>query len=299
MCKVMTSLFREEDCSKMSLSVVERRSNLTSWIRFLWVMIVLVIYFVLALNSHAMGNDSLNNEREIALLRKNVANKTNKPGNIVDEYRLATLIRQRLDPNTHQYIVTDETRQIFEGIVEKYNHKDYYSADLPNTPRSEQIMIPECAIIAASYQKDQDKARQYYLKAMECLSQTYQQRKNDWETATVPEKPAEDSPFGALMEVAKWESRMSRWQQRKLDAEQGNVLHKIELRLIKSAVELYLLSYLSEYGDRKYPAYNQDNIRKATIKITEDFPDSPISDYAFEYSNIIVSVLDRIRMVTK
>lgn len=243
-----------------------------------------------------IGPDS---EKEIEKLRKELALDTNKPGNIVAEYRLATLIRHRIDPETQKYIVTDETRRIYEGIVNKYNHMDYYSADLPNHPRSEQVIVPESAVIAGFYQKDKEKARRYYHKAMECLNRTYLRRKKDWLTAPAPEKPSEDSPFGGPREMAKWESRMSMWQKKKQDAERGNVLHEIELEIIKRAVKSSLLSYLSEYGDKNYPSLNQDKVGKATIKIMKDFPDTPISDYASEYSDIIVNVLDKVRLVTK
>ena len=240
-----------------------------------------------------------NSEKEIEKLRKELAHSANNPDNIAAEYRLATLIRHRIDPKTHQYIVTDETRQIYEGIVKKYNHMDYYSADLPNHPRSEQIIVPECAVTAGFYQKEQEKARQYYLKALECLNQTYLRRKKDWQTAPAPKKLPEDSPFGGPREMAKWESRMSMWQKKKQDAEQGDVLHEIELGIIKRAVKSYLLSYLSEYSDKNHPSLNQDKVRKATMKIMKDFPDTPISDCASEYSDIIVNVLGKVRLVTK
>ena len=266
--------------------------------------ILLLIFFavlIIAQTSYDMATEQIgpHSEKEIEILRKELAHRTNKPDNITVEYQLATLIRHRIDPKTHQYIVTDETRQIYERIVSKYNHMDYYSTDLPNHPRSEQIIIPECAVIAASYHKDEEKARWYYLKALECLNQTYLRRKKDWQTAQAPEKPSEDSPFGGPRETAKWESRMFRWQKRKQDAEQGNVLHKFELEIMKRAVKSYLLSYLSAYGDKNHPSSNQDKIRNARMKIMKDFPDTPILDYTFEYSGIIDDVLDKVRLVTK
>jgi hypothetical protein len=208
--------------------------------------ILLVLIFIIsgaAQISYGVATEQISpdNEKEIEQLRKELANETNNPDNIVNEYRLAVLIRQRTDPKTHQYIVTDETRQIYERIVNKYNHMDYYSTELPNHPRSEQIIVPECATVAGFYQKDQEKARQYYLKALECLNQTCLQRKKDWRTAPTPKKPPEDSPLGGPIEVAKWESRMSMWQKKKQDAERGNVLHEIELGIIKRAVKSYLL----------------------------------------------------------
>jgi hypothetical protein len=260
-------------------------------------MIFLIIYFVIF--ECAAGKDMPDSEREIERLRKELAHSKNNPNNIVVEYRLATLIRHRIDPQTQKYIVTDETRRIYEGIVSKYNHMDYYSADLPNHSRSKQIIVPESAVIAASYQKDKEKARQYHINAMECLNQTYLRRKKDWQTAQAPEKPSEDSPFGGPRETAKWESMMFRWQKRKQDAERGNVLHKFELGITKSAVKSYLLSYLSEYEDKNHPSSNQDIVRKAKMKIMKDFPDTPISNYASEYSNIIVDVLDRVHLLTK
>jgi hypothetical protein len=37
----------------------------------------------------------------------------------------------------------------------------------------------------------------------------------------------------------------------------------------------------------------------ATMKIMKEFPDTPISDYVSEYSDIIVNVLDKVHLVTK
>jgi hypothetical protein len=266
-------------------------------------ILLLVLFAVLSVahTGYGMATEQIgpDSDKEIEKLREDLTHSTNTPDNITTEYQLATLIRHRIDPKTHQYIVTDETRQIYEGIVNKYNHMDYYSTDLPNHPHSEQIIIPESAVIAASYQKDKEKARWYYLKALGCLNQTYLRRKKDWQTAPAPEKPSEDSPFGGPRETAKWESRMFRWQKRKQDAERGNVLHKFELEIMKRAVKSYLLSYLSAYGDKNHPSSNQDKIRNARMKIMKDFPDTPILDYTFEYSDIIDDVLNRVRLETK
>lgn len=261
--------------------------------------IVLVASFAFVPKSCAQSEDTAVTESEIERLRKELKNRPDNPENITIEYRLATLIRHRTDPKTHEYIVTNETRQMYEQIVSKYEHMDYYSKDQPNYPRSPQIIVPECAIAAGLYQKDHQKARQYYYKAIECLNQTYQQRKKDWQTAPASKKPAEDSPFGGLEEVAKWQSRMFRWNRKKLDAASGNVLHHFELQLMKRAVKLYLLSYLSEYGDRNYPSFNQDKVGKAMKRILKDFPDTPIADCVFEYGDIIVNVLDKVHIVNK
>lgn len=262
--------------------------------------IVLAASFAFVPKSCAQGKDTAAREKEIERLRKQLKNRPHNPDNITIEYRLAVLISQRTDPKTRQYIVTDETRQAYESIVNNYKHMDYYSKDQPNHPRSPQIIVPQCAITAGFYQEDAKKARQYYYKAVECLNQTYQQRKKDWQTAPAPKKPSEDSPFGGpIEEVSKWKSRMFMWQRRKLDASEEDVLHQIELRMVKGAVKRYLLSSLSEYGDRNYPSQNQNKVRKAMMKIVKDFPDTPIADYASEYSDIIVNVLDRVRLVTK
>jgi hypothetical protein len=262
-------------------------------------MLGILLAAVLMLTNFAGGKDAADRETEIERLRKELTYRPNNADNITIEYRLAILISQRTDPQTHQYIVTDETRQIYERIVNNYKHMDYYSKDSPNHPRSPQIIVPKCAITAGFYQKDQEKAREYYHKTMECLHQTYQRRKKDWETAPSPKKPSLNSPFGGPREMAKWESRMFMWQRRKLDAAEGDVLKEIELRLVKGAVKRCLLSYLSEYGDRNYPSFNQDKIRKAEMKIVKDFPDTPIADYAFECGDIIVNVLDNVRLRTK
>jgi len=238
-------------------------------------------------------------ETKIEHLRKALTYRPKHPNNIILEYHLAVETAHITDPQTHEYIRIDEARQIYEEIVNKYNHMDYYSTELLGHPRSPQIIVPECAIAAGVYQKDQAKAKEYYYKAMECLNQTYQRREKDWQTEPVPEKPLEDSPFGGPRELGKWESRVFMWQRHKSDAERGDVLHEIELRLIKRAVQLYLLGCLSEYGDRNYPTFNQDKVTKAMMKIIKDFPDTPIADYASEYGHIIVNVLDKLHLATK
>ena len=167
---------------------------------------------------------------------------------------------------------------------------------MPDYPRSSQMLVPKSACAAGIYQKDPEAARKYFYTAMKCLNQTYQRRKKEWETAPSPKKPSINSPFGGPREIAKWESRMNMWQKRKDHAALGDVLHKFELQLMKGAVKRYLLSYLSEYGDRNYPSFNQDKISKAEIKIINDFPDTPIADYAFECGDIIVNVLDNVQL---
>lgn len=237
-------------------------------------------------------------ETKIEHLRKALTYRPNHPNNIIVEYHLAVETAHITDPQTHEYICIDEARQIYEEIVNKYNHMDYYSKELPDHPRSPQIIVPECAIAAGIYQKDQAKAKEYYYKAMECLNQTYQRRKKDWQAEPAPEKPL--SPFDGPRELAKWESRMFMWHRQRWDAERGNVLHEIELRFVKRAVQLYLLSYVSEYdGDKNYPSFNQDKVTKATTKIVKDFPDTPVPDYAFEYSDIINDVLRKVHIATK
>jgi len=237
-------------------------------------------------------------ERKIEYLRNALRYRPNHPDNITVEYRLAVLIGQRTDPQTHQYIETGENKEIYERIVNNYNHMDYYRKEMPNHPRSPQILVPECALRAGFYQKDQEKKQGYHYKAMECLNQTYHRRKKHWETAPAPKKPSEDSPFGGPLEISKWESRMFMWQKRKQDAAEGKVLHKIELRLMKRAVAAYLLTYLSKYDDKNHPSSNQGKISKSIVKIAKDFPDTPMEDYAHECGNIIINVLDRVRLKT-
>ena len=101
---------------------------------------------------------------------------------------------------------------------------------------------------------------QYYYKTIECLNQTYQRRKEDWLNAEAPKKPAEDSPFGGPRAISKWQLRMFMWQQHKENASMGNVLHEFELRQLKGGVQAYLLSYLSEYGDKNHSSLNQNKI---------------------------------------
>ncbi len=237
-------------------------------------------------------------ERKIEHLRSALRCRPNHPDNITVEYRLAVLIGQRTDPQTHQYIETGENKEIYERIVNNYNHMDYYRKEMPNHPRSPQILVPECALRAGFYQKDQEKKRGYRYKAMECLNQTYHRRKKDWEAAPAPKKPSEDSPFGGPLEISKWESRMFMWQKRKQDAAEGKVLHKIELRLMKRAVAAYLLTYLSKYDDKNHPSSNQGKISKGMVKIVKDFQDTPMDDYEHECGNIIINVLDRVRLKT-
>lgn len=240
-------------------------------------------------------------ETKIKLLREMLGSVPKHPDNIMVEYRLAVLIGQRTDPQTHRYIETGENKEIYERIVDNYNHMDYYRKEMPNHPRSTQIIVPQCAITAGFYQKDQESARKFYYKAMECFNQTYHRRKKDWEATPAPKKPSEDSPFGGPLEISKWESRMFMWQKRKQDAVEGKVLHKIELRLVKKTVKMYLLSYLLKDGvyDVDYPSFHQDKVRKAMMKIKMDFLNTPIADYASEYADVICIVLDRARLRTK
>ncbi len=231
-------------------------------------------------------------DSRIEHLLKALTYRPNHPDNIAIEYSVAWETAGITDPQTHQYIRTGEARQIFEGIAGNYNHMDYYTKEGPNHPRSPQIIIPECAIMAGYYSQEGEKRREYFDKAMECLNQTYQRREKDWQSAPAPQKPSEDSPWGGLHEVAKWESRMFMWKKHKWDAERGNVLNGIELSLVKRAVKLYLLSYLSKNDDSKPPT-NYEKVRRATVEINRDFPDTPMAEWASEYAGILTDVLNR------
>lgn len=261
-------------------------------------------------------------ETKIKLLREMLGSVPKHPDNIMLEHRLAVQIAGVTDPQTHQYIGRDDARRIYERIVKDYNHMDYYSQDMPNYLYSSQMLdstqmlVPICASAAGVYHKDPEAARKYFYMAMECLKQTYQRRKKDWQSAEAPKKPLEDSPFSGPIEISKWESRMYMWQKHKDHAALGDVLHKFELRLMKEAVKAYLLSYLSKDGvyDVDYPSFHQDEILKAMMKIKKDnqskimkaamkinmdFPNTPIADYASEYADIICIVLNRARLRTK
>ena len=270
------------------------KSKIGGKLRMVLAMLGISFAAVLMLTNFAGGEDAADRKTEIERLRKELADRPNNPDNITIEYRLAVLIKQSnqgTDLQTHQ-IVTDEARQIYERVVNNYNHMDYYSDEPPNHPRSPQVLVPECAVRAGIYQKDKKKAREYYHKAIECLNQTCQRRKKDWETASSPKKPS--LPFGGQLEMSKWEGRMFMWRKRRWDASEGNVLNEIELQLMRRAVKRCLLSYLAGCGSENHISVNllHDRIRKAKMKIIEDFPDTPIADYASECGDIILSVLN-------
>jgi len=208
-------------------------------------------------------------DAKVEHLRKALSYRPNHPDNIVIEYRIGIELSQREDPKFREALA------IFENIVERYDHMDYYEMEGPDTIYSPQAMVAHAHTLAASLHrmlyKDSTKAREHLWRAMECMKQTYERRKEDWLNLPPPPRPREDSPFGGPREMSKWKYRMDFWKQRKEEAAAGNVFSRDEVLYAEAAVRQYGYSF----GPHKPEMVPVD-----MNEIIRHFPDTPMARIA-------------------
>jgi len=117
-------------------------------------------------------------------LRKALACRPNNPDNIKIEYRIGTELSCRWDPEHPEPLNRDQAVGVYEHILQKYNHMDYYSSRPVITSDSPQFVIPEAAIhlegLYRGLYNDNAKGMQVLEYAMKCMQQTCKKRVSDW-----------------------------------------------------------------------------------------------------------------------
>ncbi|NQT92270.1 MAG: hypothetical protein HQ559_05880 [Lentisphaerae bacterium] len=213
-------------------------------------------------------------------LRKALTIRPDNPDNLAIEFRIAVELSQRYGPKyPDQTPRRDEALVIYERLLKKYNHMDYYSPEPVDRSYAPQLMVPAAAVhLACLYRglhDDSAKARDCLIFAMDCLKQTHEKRIEDWSNAPAPPKPDPNSRYGGLSSpMEKWEARLAYWKKRRQDAVEGNVLGSLEMSLIRAEVRQFGYTF----GPQK--PYEVPVIMGQIIKM---FPDTPMARVAQEH----------------
>ena len=222
-------------------------------------------------------------------LREALTIRPDHRDNLDIEFRIAVELSQRYDPKyPDQTPRRDEAIVVYEGLLTKYNHMDYYSSEPVDRSYDPQTMVPQAAVhLAWLYQGphgDSAKARDCLIRAMDCLKQTYEKRIEDWSSAPPPPKPDPNSPFVGLLGMGKWEWRMAQWNERRQDAADGNVLGPLEMPVVKAAVRQYAYTY-----GRQKP-YEVPAIMGEIVKL---FPGTPMAKVAQEHTRRAMAMAEK------
>ena len=212
-------------------------------------------------------------------LQTALAHRPNDPENIVIECRIAAELSQRYDPEHPTPFRREEALKVIEGIVKRYEHMDYYSPRPVNSSNSMQLMMPQAAIWGACLERglnrNNQKAREYTLFAMRCLTDTYERRMGDWSHEPPPPRPSLDDPVrGGEMGTRKWKARMDRWQERQQSAAKGEVFRRLEMSAVTAAVRQHGYTY-----GRQQP----HEVPIAMGEIVRAFPGTPMAKVAQEH----------------
>jgi hypothetical protein len=211
-------------------------------------------------------------DSRVSHLKKALLYRPNHPQNIAIEYRIGIELAQRLDPTHNQGPRRAEALPIFEGILKKYRHMDYYSADPVDSAYDPQLMVSHSAILISCLRRglDQDYmgAREYAHLAMECFSQTCQKRTSDWSSQQPPLRPGPDA---GPIEQAKWRSRLDFHRIKQQAARTGDVFSSIEMAYIKAAVRQYAYSF----GPQK-----PEDVHAVMNMVIDEFPGTPMAQVA-------------------
>jgi len=197
------------------------------------------VRFAEALAATEMADDR---DSKVEQLRKALSLRPDHPGNLAIEFAIGIELSQRNEPRPAEALA------MFEHILVTYRHMDYYSTETIDDSESMQFMVPKAGILAACIARGPDqnpqKAQEYLWRAMEQMNETYQKRIEDWKNS----KPREESPlelevFSSPLDESKRESRKSFYEQRRIDAANGDVFGLLEMATVRAAVRQYGYSH--------------------------------------------------------
>lgn len=219
-------------------------------------------------------------------LRKALAYRPDHPDNIVIEYRIGIELSQRSDPEHQQWPRLAEALAVFEHIMATYKHMDYYSPEPVDRSGVAQLMVPQAAILAACIQRglnhNSQRSKEYLVKAMEQLNETYKKRIEDWgNMAATSQIDAFDS---GPREASKNKSRAEFIEKRKVAAANGEVFGPLEMASVKAAVRQFGYSY-----GRQKP-YEVPLVMGQIVKM---FPGTPMATVAQEHMQRAVAMSDK------
>jgi hypothetical protein len=193
----------------------------------------------------AAANSASDRDSRVEHLRKALACRPDHPANIAIEYRIGIELSQRIDRDHGTGLRLPEALVVFEHIMTRYRHLDYYSSEPADRPDSPQVLVPQAAILAACIQRgvnhNSQKAREYLVCAMRHLEKSFERRVTDWAGVDVlPEVGASD---GDPIETSKARSRAEYLSQRKRAAASGDVFGSQEMATVRAAVRQFAYTY--------------------------------------------------------
>ncbi len=217
--------------------------------------------------------------------KKALSLRPNDPRNIVIEYQMAVALSQTSDPKHGESPRRKEGLAIYSRIVATYDHMVYYEKVPMNATGSPQLMVPRACIHAASIERglnsNNDKARDYLWKAMDCLKRTFEQRKSDWLAEPKP-KPIPRG-VGDLFDSINPDAPVQAWTERHRRAEQGDVLGSSEMTIVRAAVRQFGYTY-----GRQKP----EDVPIAMNEIIKKYPETPMARVSREHIDRAVKMVE-------
>jgi len=223
-----------------------------------------------------LADEAPDRDSQIAHWRKALSLRPDHPENIVIEYRIAVELSQRWDPKFPDQVPRRrEALALYEALLQKYDHMKYYEKRCANYTWSPQLIVPRAAVHAGclnrALNRDSRKAREYLSKAMGCLNQTYEKRKEDWANEPPPPEVRLDDPFGGPLRRGKWKVRLREWQERRKKAAEGDVFGPLEMSIVKAAVRQFGYTF----GKQR-----SHEVPVAMSRIIQRYPGTPMAKVA-------------------
>jgi len=191
---------------------------------------------------HEANETSVDRDVRVEGLHRVVALHPGSPQNLILEFRIGILLGQNNDLRHGKRPDELLSLPIFEGIVQHYDHKAYYTTNPGDDSDSPELMVPQAALLAASTRtgklNDGKKARELLVIAMKDLQWTWEKRRADWIAAPKPAfNPIDESPEENARHIQIWEHR-------KHEAESGKVdMGPYGKAIMEAVVRQYGLSY--------------------------------------------------------
>jgi hypothetical protein len=218
------------------------------------------------LSENAQDRDS-----KIEHLEKALELRPDHPDNLAIEFRIAVLMSQNYDPEHPLPMRRRDAVNVYQHILDTYDHMAYYKIGLSDSLSDMQLMVPLAAIHMASLNpvdQNRDEAKRWTHFAMQCLAATYERRKSDWMKGPSSRQLPEMRP--PWLTRGKLEQRRKMWSERRERAVTRDVFGKLEMTVAEAAVRQYLYSS-SGHGSLVAIRVGQ---------IIKEFPETPMAKIA-------------------
>jgi len=224
-----------------------------------------------------LANNAFNRSDRLKHLQNALLLRPGHPENIAVEYRIAIVLAQHGDIDNRVRPQPDEAIPWFQGIIEKYNHIDYYESSASTGTWDSQFMVPRAKVQLASLYLNKPGAgplsRDLLFDAMEDIEITFNQRKEDWLAAPEPKLGFSESTGDSNRRIA---------------ASEGLVFHEVEVQVIEAAVRQYGFTYGRQQSWE---------VEETMLAIINRFPDTPMATIARRHidraAHVTMSSIDR------